>query len=75
MVGHARTQLHEFQARPDSFHGTSDWTHEWMLHWIDVEHHGSQVRIYHAVHKQQRRRRFTMISDSNGAQLGLWKAQ
>jgi hypothetical protein len=55
-----------------SFGDTDQWSADWHLQWLDVEHDGEVIRIYHATDIHDPHHRF--ITMWNGAQA-VWEAR
>jgi hypothetical protein len=53
---------------PGSFGGTHQWSADWHLQWLDVEHDGEVVRIYHATDVHDAQHRFTTIWNEERAE-------
>jgi len=63
----AARRLGLFEEIPESFDGTSQWSPEWHLQWLDVEHDGKVFRIYHATDVRHPQNRFTAIWQNDHA--------
>jgi hypothetical protein len=68
MRAYATHRLGVFAEVPVSFDGTSRWSPDWHLQWLDVEHHGEVFRIYHATEVRHPQNRFTAIWQSGHAE-------
>ena len=65
---HAEHHLGPHTEVPGSFGGTHQWSAEWHLQWLDVEHDGEVVRIYHATAANHPQHRFTTIWNDGQAE-------
>lgn len=72
---HAHVQRHlgHFNARLETFGGTHEWSPEWDLHWLDVEHSGNVVRIYHATSNEHPHNRFIWMAHSGSPHQAAWE--
>jgi hypothetical protein len=57
----AERHLGAYHPQEGSFGGTGNFSLEWDMHWVVVEHGAHTVRLYHATHKQHPENRFTRI--------------
>ncbi|HYI08312.1 MAG TPA: hypothetical protein VEK57_04520 [Thermoanaerobaculia bacterium] len=70
---HAQQHFGHFTARLETFGGTHEWSHEFDLHWLDVEHDGNVVRIYHATDREHPHSRFIWMSHSGNPHPAAWE--
>jgi hypothetical protein len=68
MRAYGTHRLGIFTEVPVSFGGTSQWSPDWRLQWLDVEHDGEVVRIYHATEVRHPQNRFTAIWQNGHAE-------
>lgn len=73
MQAYAHRKLGHVEPRLDTFRSNGDWSSEWDLHWIDVEHDGRVARIYHVTEKVNPQRRFAWMWDSGSPQPTAWE--
>jgi hypothetical protein len=58
---HVQHHLGHHTEVPGSFAGTHQWSGEWHLQWLDVEHADEVLRIYHATAVRDPQHRFITI--------------
>jgi hypothetical protein len=73
MYAHAQRHFDAYTPHLETFGGSTEWSAEWSLHWLDVDHDGTAVRLYHATHKQHPERRFTWMSHSGDPHPTAWE--
>lgn len=73
MHEHADRRLGTFHTRSNTFGSTDAWSHDWILHWIEVEYDGHTIWIYHATHKNHLSRRFTVLWNDHHARPAKWE--
>jgi len=72
IYAYAGHQLGNFHARPGTFHGASQSSGDWDLHWLDVEHDGHDVRIMHLAQKHHPHHRYMSMWASGSEQPTAW---
>lgn len=73
MHNHAQQHFGTFYVHVETFGGSSEWSHLFNLHWIDVEHDGHTVRLYHAIDKHNPQRRFIWTWQSGDPHPTEWQ--
>lgn len=73
MMNHAAAHLGTVTAVPESYVTILDWKLSWTLRWIDFDHGGHTVRIYHATHDDLPQTRFVIAVDESCPNVfGRW---
>lgn len=70
---YAQHHLGEFTTVAGSFGGTTAWSGQWDLHWLDVQHDGHTVRIYHLTHREDPHLRYVWMWRSGNLQPTSWE--
>ena len=74
MYTYATLHLGTFRELPETFNGTTNWSHAWSLHWLDVDHDGAIIRVYHLTDKDNPGRRFVATWDTQSGRATEWEA-
>ena len=73
MQSHAHRRLGHVIVRHESLGGTTHFSHQFELHWLDVEHDGNVVRLYHATDRQHPQHRFVWMWHSGAPHPTAWE--
>ncbi|HET8796670.1 MAG TPA: hypothetical protein VFO89_03225 [Thermoanaerobaculia bacterium] len=72
MAAHSARTLGHCNILPETLNHTESWSRDWTLHWVDAEHAGATIRLYHATHRHDFRNRY-VASWPDGGKVTPWE--